>query len=126
MRHRLGGVALALAAAAWGLCAWAQGAPRAPEALKAVTAEKYAGADAVIVADDTRVDVEESGLSHVNKTQLVKVLTEAGAAKYATMRFDYDPASSFAEVKGMTVYRASGAVEAVPADRVYDLPQPQR
>ncbi len=125
MRHRLGGFALALAAAAWGLCAWAQGAPGAPEALKAVTAEKYAGADAVIVADETRVDVEESGLSHVNKTQLVKVLTEAGAAKYATMRFDYDPASSFAEVKGMTVYRASGAVEAVPADRVYDLPQPQ-
>jgi transglutaminase-like putative cysteine protease len=119
-------LALAMAVASWGLCAWAQGAGKAPDALKAVTAEKYPGVDAVIVADETRVDVEESGLSHVNKTQLVKVLTEAGAAQYATMRFDYDPASSFAEVNGMTVYRSAGAVEAVPQDRVFDLPQPQQ
>lgn len=95
------------------------------DALKAVTAARYPGADAVVVNDETHVDVEESGLAHVTKTQLVKVLTEAGAAKYATMRFDYDPASSFAEVKGCTVLRAGGGVEEVAADRVLDLPQPQ-
>ncbi len=120
-------LALAVAGVLWICCVpWARGAaPKAPEALKSVTAEKYPGADAVVVSEDVHVDVEESGLSHVNKTQLVKVLTEAGAAKYATLRFDYDPASSFAEVKGVTVFRAGGAVEQLPADRVFDLPQPQ-
>jgi hypothetical protein len=115
-------------ALSFALAATAQGAQdpdRVQERLKSVTQEKYAGADAVIVSDETKVEVEESGLSHVNKTQLIKVLTEAGAAKYATMRFDYDPASSFAEVKKITIYRASGAVEEVPQSRILDLPQPQ-
>lgn len=98
---------------------------RPREMLKAVTAEKYPGADAVVVLDKTHVDVEESGLSHVYRTQLVKVLTEAGAAKYATMRFDYDPASSYAEVRGLKIYRADGSVEDVPVSRILDLPQPQ-
>jgi transglutaminase-like putative cysteine protease len=121
-RALLGGVLLALSA---GL-AWA-GTDRGPtlEALKAVTAEKYPGADAVVVLDETRVNVEESGLSHVERTQLVKVLTEKGAAQYATLRFDYDPASSWAEVRGLTVFREGGTVEEVPAGRVSDLPQPQ-
>lgn len=111
----------ALAAAAQG----AQGHARVQELLASVTQEKYPGADAVVVSDETKVDVEESGLSHVNKTQLIKVLSEAGAAKYATMRFDYDPASSFAEVKKLTVFRADGKVEEVPQSRILDLPQPQ-
>ena len=98
---------------------------QAVAALKAVTAEKYPDTDAVVVLEDTHVDVEDSGLSHVNKTQLVKVLTEAGAAKYVALRFDYDPASSYAEVKKLTVYRANGAVEQVAPSEVRDLPQPQ-
>ncbi len=103
----------------------AQDMVRPREMLKTVTAEKYPGADAVVVLDKTHVDVEESGLSHVYRTQLVKVLTEAGAAKYATMRFDYDPASSYAEVRGLKIYRADGSVEQVPVSRILDLPQPQ-
>jgi len=98
---------------------------KAPISLKNVTKARYPGADAVVVLDETRVDVEESGLSHVNRTQLIKVLTEKGAAKYATMRFDYDPASSFAEVKELTVFRKDGTLEKIPHDRIYDLPQPQ-
>ncbi len=133
MKHSLRTLALAaFAAACLTTMPWAQAAAQkpappggAPEALKGVTAEKYPDADAVIVNEDVRVDVEASGLSHVNKTQLVKVLTEKGAAEYATVRFDYDPASSFAEVKGMTVFRADGAVEPIAPTNVYDLPQPQ-
>lgn len=98
---------------------------KAPDSLKKVTKARYPGADAVVVLDETKVDVEESGLSHVNRTQLIKVLTEKGAAKYATMRFDYDPASSFAEVKELTVFRKDGSVEQVPPGRIHDLPQPQ-
>jgi hypothetical protein len=93
--------------------------------LQKVTAEKYAGADSVVVLDETKVDVESSGLSHVYKTRLVKVLTEAGAMDLASLRFDYDPASSVAEVRALTVYRADKRVEKVPDSRVWDLPQPQ-
>lgn len=103
----------------------AQGAPEIRSRLDAVRAEKYPDADAVIVLDQTHVNVEESGLSHVSKTQLIKVLTEKGAAEYATMRFDYDPASSFAEVKKLKIYRKNGKVETMPASRIFDLPQPQ-
>ncbi len=119
---RAGWAVLATLAMALSAGLRAQGAP---QALQAVTAEAYPGADAVVVSDETRVQVEETGLSHVYKTQLVKVLTQAGAARYAAIRTDYDPASSFAEVQGVTVYRAGGAVEPLPADAVLDLPQPQ-
>ncbi len=127
MRQRKYGLLLsALAVLLLGtLSVWSQDAATVKAQLDAVTADKYPGADAVVVLDKTRVDVEESGLSHVYRTQLIKVLTEAGAAQYATMRFDYDPASSYAEVKGLKVYRSDGAVEKVPASRVHDLPQPQ-
>jgi hypothetical protein len=104
------------------VCAFGQ---KPPAELAKVTAEAYPGADAVIVRDETRVEVEESGLSHVTKTQLVKVLTDAGAAKYVAIRTDYDPASSFAEVKSATVYRRGGEVEQVAVSSVLDLPQPQ-
>jgi len=93
--------------------------------LEEVTREAYPGADAVVVLDETHVDVEDTGLSHVYRTQLIKVLTEAGAAEYATLRFDYDPASSFAEVKDLRVYRDGGDTEKIPQSRIYDLPQPQ-
>ncbi len=56
---------------------------------------------------------------------MVKVLTDAGAAKYTAIRTDYDPASSFAEVRSATVYRGDGGVEQVPVSSVLDLPQPQ-
>ncbi len=95
------------------------------QALNAVTSDDYPEADAVVVLDETTVEVEETGLSHVYKTQLIKVLTEAGAAQYATMRFDYDPASSLAEVQGITVYRKGGEAQELPPSRIYDLPQPQ-
>jgi transglutaminase-like putative cysteine protease len=93
--------------------------------LEKVTAEKYAGTDSVVVLDETKVEVEPSGLSHVYKTRLVKVLTEAGAMDLSTLRFDYDPASSYAEIRGLTVFRSDKRVEKVPEARVLDLPQPQ-
>jgi hypothetical protein len=125
MQRKFGTAFLAFLALALCALAPAAGEMKAPDSLKAVTVDKYPGADAVVVLDETRVDVEDSGLSHVNRTQLIKVLTEKGAAECATLRFDYDPASSYAEVKALTVYRKDGAAEAVPAARVFDLPQPQ-
>lgn len=101
---------------------WAQSAP---ELLKGVTAEKYPGADTVVVQDDTRVEVEPSGLSHVYRTQLIKALTETGAARLSVLRTDYDPASSFAEVQSAVLHRVSGDTVKVAPEEVTDLPQPQ-
>ncbi len=126
MRRAGRALVAALVLAVWSGLAWkAAGYGPTFEKLKGVTAETYPGADAVVVSDETRVDVEDSGLSHVSRTQLIKVLTEKGAAECVTLRFDYDPASSYAEVKSLTVFRKDGKPEEVPAERVHDLPQPQ-
>ena len=92
--------------------------------LATITEEKYPGAPAVIALDETRVDVEESGLSHVNRKLVVKVLNEEGCLRYSTYRLDYDPASSFAEIRSIETIR-NGGREKLPAENVLDLPQPQ-
>ncbi len=93
--------------------------------LDTVTAARYPDADAVVVSDRTFVEVEASGLSHVFRDRLVKVLTEKGAASFSALRFDYDPASSYGEVRRVLVHRKDGGIEVVPEGAVRDLPQPQ-
>ncbi len=92
--------------------------------LKSVDKAKYPDADAVVVLDKTKVDVEESGLSHVNKKFIIKVMTEDGCKNYSTYRLDYDPASSYAEIKSIKIYRGD-KVEELSQDAILDLPQPQ-
>jgi hypothetical protein len=92
--------------------------------LNSVTKDKYLDADAVIVLDETKVDVEESGLSHVYKRQVVKLLTEEGCKNYSTFRLDYDPASSYAEIKSIKVIRGDKE-EILDSASFLDLPQPQ-
>lgn len=92
--------------------------------LSSIAKDKYPDSDLVVVLDETKVDVEESGLSHVYKRQIVKLLTEDGCLKYSTFRLDYDPASSYAEIKSIKVFR-EGKEEEIPLNSVLDLPQPQ-
>lgn len=92
--------------------------------LSSITKDKYPGSDLVVVLDETKVDVEESGLSHIYKRQIVKLLTEDGCLKYSTFRLDYDPASSYAEIQSIKVFR-EGKEEEIPLNSVLDLPQPQ-
>ncbi|MBW2257927.1 MAG: DUF3857 and transglutaminase domain-containing protein, partial [Deltaproteobacteria bacterium] len=75
---------------------------------------------------DTRVEVEDSGLSHIRERQVIKCLTEEGAAALARLRFDWDPASNLVEVETLRVLREDGEVEELPLDGGVDLPQPQR
>ncbi len=93
--------------------------------LDAITVERYPQADAVVVSDRTFVEVEESGLSHVFRDRLVKILTDKGAAEFSALRFDYDPASSYAEIRRVLVHRRGEGMEVVPESQVLDLPQPQ-
>ncbi len=94
------------------------------QTLAGITEEKYPGVPAVIALDETKVDVEDSGLSHVKRRMVVKVLNEEGCLRYSTYRLDYDPASSFAEIRSIETIR-NGKREKLPAESVLDLPQPQ-
>lgn len=92
--------------------------------LNSVVKDKYPNTDAVIVLEEIKVDVEESGLSHVYKKQVVKLLTEKGCKNYSTFRLDYDPASSYAEIKSIKVIRGDKE-EILDSTLFLDLPQPQ-
>ncbi len=82
------------------------------------------GADAVIVFDRTEVDMEPSGLSHVVRHALTKVLTDAGARRLAFQRFDYDPATQLIEIRRVAVHRAAGGVEEVDLSALVDVSAP--
>jgi len=105
--------------------------PRTDDELRALIAEagdseKHPGADNVTVFKWTMVEVEESGLGHIHNHELIKCLTEKGAAGLARIRLDYDPASNMVEMRSVRVLRADGTVEEISSDGAVDLPQPQR
>jgi transglutaminase-like putative cysteine protease len=88
--------------------------------------KEYPGAHYVVVFDRTAVRVEESGLSHVDKEVLYKVLDSAGGKELQSLTFGYDPLSAWVEVREMTVLRANGGIETVPLTVVRDYPAPAR
>jgi transglutaminase-like putative cysteine protease len=92
---------------------------------KAGSPKDNAGADLVTVFKRTRVDVTPSGLGHIHEWQLVKCLTEKGAAQLARLRLDFDPTSNLVEVRSLRVLRKDGTVETVPSESALTLPQPQ-
>lgn len=83
------------------------------------------GAPAIVVLDRTTVRVEATGLGHIDRRFVVKALTDAGALRWTSLRFDYDPQSNMVEIKSVRVLRKGGAVETIPLDKTRDLPQPQ-
>ncbi len=92
---------------------------------KAGNAQDNGGADLVTVFKRTRVEVEASGLAHIHEWQLVKCLSEKGAAQVARLRLDFDPTSNLVEVRSLRVLRKDGAIDTVPPESAVDLPQPQ-
>ena len=90
------------------------------------SAKEYPGASYLVVFDRTTVRVEESGLSHVEKEVLYKVLDSAGGKELQSLTFGYDPLSAWVEVKEMKVLRANGGSETVPLTAVRDYPAPAR
>jgi transglutaminase-like putative cysteine protease len=82
------------------------------------------GADLVTVLKRTDVTVEDSGLSHIRNREIIKCLSEQGAAELARLRLDFDPASNVVEVETLRIFRADGTVEELDTAGV-DLPQPQ-
>ncbi len=82
------------------------------------------GADKLTVLKRTDVTVEDSGLSHIRTWEVVKCLSEQGAAELARLRLDFDPASNVVVVESLRVIRADGGIEELDTAGV-DMPQPQ-
>ena len=84
----------------------------------------WPGAAVVGVFDRTEVRVEPSGLGHVSRRTLTKILTEEGALSQATLRFDYDPASNTILLDAIKVHRAGGGTESIDPSLARDLSAP--
>lgn len=91
---------------------------------RAGNASDFPGASRLLVFDKTNVKVMDSGLSHVDKEVLYKVLTPAGAKRLKALVFGYEPQSAYVEVKEAKVIKADGKVVELPVNRVNDYPAP--
>jgi hypothetical protein len=109
----------------WLPAAQAQESPYRKILQEVGSGDLYKDADVAVVFDSTRVQVENTGLSHVTSHQLLKVLTWSGARRLTALRFDYDPASNIFEPRLVAVHRANGTLETVPVEQALDHPQPQ-
>jgi transglutaminase-like putative cysteine protease len=85
---------------------------------------RWPGQGTVAVFDRTEVEVEASGLGHVRRHWLLKILSEEGAAGSSTLRLDYDPASNFIRIDSLKVRRAGGGWDRIDAHAARDLPAP--
>jgi transglutaminase-like putative cysteine protease len=89
-------------------------------------ASDFPDASHLMVFDRTRVKVMDSGLSHVSKEALYKVLTARGALELKSLVFGYDPQSAYVEVKGAKIIKKCGKVIDIPLTGVKDYPAPAR
>ncbi len=90
------------------------------------SSEDYPGASRVVVFDRTRVEVEESGLAHVHKHILRKILDEQGVLGESVKRFNYDPASNMIRLESIRIFRRDGGIEEVDLSGVRDEFAPAR
>ena len=88
---------------------------------RAGDSKDYPGASKVTVFDMTDVDVEDSGLAHVRRHTLTKILTLRGVLDEAVQRFNYDPASNFIRVESIRIFRTDGSIEQVDTSTMRDL-----
>lgn len=89
-------------------------------------AEDHPDATAVVVFDRTETEVEDSGLSHVVKHRVIKILTDAGGRDQGHQRFDYDPATQSLEIRRVVIHRDGGSTEPIDPSAAADVIAPAR
>jgi transglutaminase-like putative cysteine protease len=87
-------------------------------------AADYDGADYLIVYDEAVNKVKPSGVTYIESHVIYKMLTPAGCREHSVLSWNYDPQSSFVEIRKASVIRDG---ERIPVDvsNVHDLPAPQ-
>jgi len=88
--------------------------------------DEYPGASVLVVLDQTRVEVMDSGLSHVRQQTLFKILKPQGASEMKVLTFGYDPQSAYVEIRSAKIIRKNGKVEELNLSTVTDYPAPAR
>ena len=91
---------------------------------RAGNAADHGGAAYVIVYDEARNHVQPSGVTYVDGYFLYKTLTAAGCRDLSVLRWNYDPQSSYVEVREVNIIRGGRRI-AVDVTQVRDLPAPQ-
>lgn len=87
-------------------------------------ADRYPGADHIIVFEHDINRVKASGVAEVDGYRLLKVLSAAGCREQAVLAWRYDPQSQYLAVREVNVVR-DGARLAVDLNGLRDLPAPQ-
>jgi len=82
------------------------------------------GADYIIILDRSETEVEDSGLSHVRRRTVTKVLTDRGALALAQARLDYAPGMNAIDARRIAVHRADGQLEQVNPTGLIDVVAP--
>jgi len=75
---------------------------------KADINKKFPGADYIVIFDNIKVDVQESGLSYYNEHKLIKILTPEGGKKFNAYKYNYDPLSAYAEIRKVVIHYNNG------------------
>jgi len=87
-------------------------------------AADHEGAGFVVVYDYAMNRVAPSGVTYIDNYVIYKILTPAGCREQSVLRWNYEPQSSYVEVREVNIIRGN---EKIPVDvsEVHDLPAPQ-
>ena len=89
------------------------------------TADDHEGADHLVVYDYAKNHMKPTGVTYVDSHIIYKVLTAAGCRDRSVLRWNYDPQSSYVEVREVNIIRGGKKIP-VDVTKVNDLPAPQR
>ena len=88
------------------------------------TAKDHGNAGHIIVYDYAKNHVKPSGVTYVDSYIIYKVLAAVGVRDRSVLRWNYDPQSSYVEVREVNIIR-DGKKIPVDISAVHDLPAPQ-
>jgi len=109
----------------WGCAAQRQAAPMGMvQTLKRIQGEEYPDANAVVVFDSIRVDLQRSGKYTQREHKLVKILTEQGKENYSEATFGYFVSYDTVMVTMARVIGRGGTMIDIPSDQIKDIPFP--
>ena len=92
--------------------------------LEQITPAKYPSATAVIAYDRQREDYTATGTSVLERSVLVKTLSDLGVRDWAQLRVSYSPQYDRAEFLWARLIKANGEIVPLRVDSVEDTPQP--
>ncbi len=89
-----------------------------------VESEKYPDANAIIVFDSTRIELEPSGEYTWRGHKLVKILNNRGKERYGEAKFTYCSIYDTLFIQKARVIQRDGTVVEVPPEAIKDVPLP--